>query len=180
MGGNPDGRPWNPYLAGALAGLLAVGSAAATTKILGKTTMIGASTTFVRAAGLIERQVAPERVAANEYFTKEKVKVDWQFLFVLGILLGALLASLTDGSFKWEAVPPAWAERFGPGVGPRALGALLGGAVAMVGARMADGCPSGHGLSGVMQLSVSGFAALALFFGAGMLVARLVYGEARR
>ena len=42
--------------------------------------------------------------------------------------------------------------------------------------RLADGCPSGHGLSGMMQMSVSGLVALALFFGVGVVVARLVYG----
>ncbi|HNU07315.1 MAG TPA: caspase family protein, partial [Pyrinomonadaceae bacterium] len=40
--------------------------------------------------------------------TKEKVKVDWQFMLVVGIFLGALVSSLTDKSFKWEAVPPTW------------------------------------------------------------------------
>ncbi len=45
----------------------------------------------------------------------------------------------------------------------------------MFGARMADGCPSGHGMSGLMQLSLSGFIALACFFGAGVLMAALVY-----
>jgi hypothetical protein len=177
ISGRRDG--WNPYVAGALAGVLAVGSAWATTQVLGKTTLLGASTTFVRAAGLIERAVAPDHVAQNAYFTKEKVKVDWQFLFVLGILLGAFAASLTDRSFKLEAVPPAWAERFGPGIGRRALAALGGGAVAMIGARLADGCPSGHGLSGLMQLFVSGFAALGIFFLSGIAVARAVYGGRR-
>jgi uncharacterized membrane protein YedE/YeeE len=168
---------WSPYLAGALAGLLAIASAVATTKVLGKTSYLGASTTFVRAAGLLERTVAPESVAANEYFTKEKVKVDWQFMLVTGILLGALISSMTDKSFKAEGVPPVWEERFGPSVGKRAAGAFIGGIVAMVGARMADGCPSGHGLSGMMQLSVSAFVALAMFFGVGVLVAHIVYGR---
>ena len=45
----------------------------------------------------------------------------------------------------------------------------------MLGARMADGCPSGHGLSGMMQLSVSAFLALAMFFGTGVVVAGLIY-----
>jgi uncharacterized membrane protein YedE/YeeE len=40
---------------------------------------------------------------------------------------------------------------------------------------MADGCPSGHGLSGMMQLSVSAFVALAIFFGTGIVVAGLLY-----
>lgn len=170
---------WNPYLAGALAGLLAVGSAWATTRMVGKTSFLGASTTFVRAAGLVERLVAPGHVAGNEYFTREKVQVDWQFMLVAGIFLGAMMSSRMDKSFTLEAVPPLWVRHFGPSPVKRAVWAVAGGIVAMLGARMADGCPSGHGLSGMMQLSVSGFAALALFFGTGVLVARFVYGGRR-
>lgn len=166
---------WSPYLAGALVGLLAIISVWATTVLMGKTNYLGASTTFVRAAGLLERAVAPERVAANEYFTTSKVKVDWQFMLVSGIFLGALISSVTDRSFKWESVPPVWAKRFGNSPIKRAVGAVLGGIVAMVGARMADGCPSGHGLSGMMQFSVSSLAALCLFFGVGIAVAAMVY-----
>ena len=177
MQGKTGDGGWSPYLAGALLGLLAIASVYATTRLLGKPSYLGASTTFVRAAGLLERTVAPDRVAANEYFTKEKVRVDWQFMLVLGIFLGSLVASATDKSFKLESVPPTWEKRFGPSVGKRAAGAFLGGIVAMVGARMADGCPSGHGLSGMMQLSVSAFVALAMFFGVGVFVAALVYGR---
>ncbi len=166
---------WSPYLAGALVGLLAVVSVWATTVMMGKTNYLGASTTFVRAAGLLERAVAPEQVSGNEYFTKTKVKVDWQFMLVGGIFLGALFSSVTDRSFKWESVPPVWAKRFGPSPVKRAVGGVLGGMVAMVGARMADGCPSGHGLSGMMQFSVSSLAALCLFFGVGIAVAAMVY-----
>jgi len=166
---------WSPYLAGALAGVLAVVSAYATTQWMGKTNYLGTSTTFVRAAGLLERAVFPERVAGNEYFAKEQVRVEWQFMLVVGIFFGALIASSTDGSFKMESVPPTWRERFGPSIGRRAAGAFVGGIVAMLGARMADGCPSGHGLSGMMQLSVSSFIALAMFFGTGVIVAALIY-----
>jgi uncharacterized membrane protein YedE/YeeE len=52
---------------------------------------------------------------------------------------------------------------------------VLGGIVAMIGARLADGCPSGHGLSGMMQLSLSSFFAMAMFFGFGILVANFIY-----
>ena len=166
---------WSPYLAGALVGVLAVISAYATTVWMGKTNYLGASTTFVRAAGFIEQIFSESHVASNLYFIKEKVTLDWQFLLIIGIFIGALISSLTDKSFKLESIPPAWAERFGPSVGKRAIGAFLGGIVAMVGARMADGCPSGHGLSGMMQLSVSGLVALVMFFGVGILVANLVY-----
>ncbi|MCK9540394.1 YeeE/YedE thiosulfate transporter family protein [Dokdonella sp.] len=170
---------WNPYLAGALIGLLSIVSVLATTSLLGKTSYLGASTTFVRAAGLLERSVAVNHVIDNEYFTKEKVRIDWQFMLVAGIFIGALISSKTDRSFKAEAVPPVWNERFGASAGKRAAGAFLGGIVAMMGARMADGCPSGHGLSGMMQLSMSSLVALILFFGSGMVAARLIYGRRR-
>lgn len=168
---------WSPYLAGALLGLLAIASVYATTVLLDKSNYLGASTTFVRTAGILERTFAVEHVAANEYFTKTKVRVDWQFMLVVGIFFGAFISSAIDKSFKLESVPSIWKERFGPSIGKRAIGAFLGGIVAMIGARMASGCPSGHGLSGMMQLSVSSLVAVALFFGIGVLVAHLVYNR---
>jgi len=166
---------WNPYIAGALLGFLAIVSAYATTVWMGKTNFLGASTTFMRAAGFIERLFSTTHVGANEYFSKEKVTIDWQFMLIIGLFIGAFISSMTDKSFKLESVPPIWKERFGPSVWKRAVGAFLGGIVAMFGARMADGCPSGHGLSGSMQLSVSSLVAVALFLGIGMIVARIVY-----
>jgi hypothetical protein len=171
-----DDGGWSPYLAGALVGLLAIASVLLTTNLLGKTSYLGASTSFVRAAGFLEQTIAADHVTSNDYYKKTKILVDWQFMLVIGILLGALISSLTDKSFRMESVPPIWKERFGSSVGKRAVMAVMGGIVAMVGARLADGCPSGHGLSGMMQLSVSAFAALILFFGLGVLTAFLVYG----
>lgn len=172
-----DDGGWNPYLAGALLGLLAIASVFATTQLLGKSSYLGASTTFVRAAGILERTVAADHVLSNEYYTKTKVRVDWQFMLVLGIVLGAFISSKLDKSFRLESVPSTWKKRFGPSIGKRAVGAIVGGIIAMIGARLASGCPSGHGLSGMMQLSASSFVALAMFFGVGVLVARIVYGR---
>ncbi len=168
---------WRPYIAGALLGVLAVLSVYISTNELGKPKFLGASTTFVRAAGMVEKTVAPEHVANNRYMQKEKVKVDWQFMLMVGVLIGSFGAAVLTGSFKKESVPPIWKEKFGSSIGVRAIGAFVGGVVAMFGARLAGGCPSGHGLSGLMQLSVSGFIAMAGFFGAGMIIALLVYGR---
>jgi len=173
-------KSWRPYVTGALVGLLATTSVFVSTKTLGKPKYLGASTTFVRLAGLIENTVAKNHVENNSYYQSKKVKIDWQFMLVVGILIGAFAASKSDRSFKMESVPPIWSDRFGDKLGVRAIGAFLGGIVAMFGARLAGGCPSGHGLSGLMQLSISGFLAMAGFFGAGIVIAHLVYRSGRR
>ena len=59
----------NPYLAGTLTGLLAIASVAATTQT-GTTSFLGSSTTFVRAAGYLERITAPATVESNAYYAK--------------------------------------------------------------------------------------------------------------
>jgi uncharacterized protein len=133
MAGKHEGKGWSPYVAGALTGLLMVCSIWVTGKYF------GASTTFVRTAGLIEQVFSAERVKTMEYFIKEAPKIDWQWMFVVGIFFGSLIAATSSRTFRWQAVPPMWQARFGPGRGKRAVVAFVGGAVAMFGARLADG-----------------------------------------
>jgi uncharacterized membrane protein YedE/YeeE len=98
-------------------------------------------------------------------------------LFVFGIALGSLGAALSSGTFEIKKVPDMWAARFGQRPLWRNLAAFAGGGVLIVGARLAGGCPSGHGLSGLSQLAVSGFVALAFFFAGGWLTATLLYAR---
>ena len=124
---------WSPYLAGALSGLVLVLSVV----IAGK--YFGASTSFVRSAGMIEELLSPQRVGNLAYFQSEMPKIDWQWMFVFGIFLGSLISSTTSSSFRWQAVPDMWKSRFGGSVGKRAVVAFLGAVVAMFGARLAGG-----------------------------------------
>jgi hypothetical protein len=126
-------KTWSPYAAGALAGFLLILSVF----ISGK--YFGASTTFVRAAGFIEQSIASDKVAGMEYFIKEKVKVDWQFMFVVGVLFGSLISAWLSKETKAVAIPQMWEGRFGPARSRRWIAAFLGGTVAMFGARLADG-----------------------------------------
>jgi len=126
-------KGWSPYLAGGLAGLLMILSVWVTGKY------IGASTTFVRTTGFIERLFDAERVQRMEYFVKELPKVDWQLMFVVGIFFGSLIASTTSKTFRFQALPSMWVARFGPSKAKRALVAFVGGIIAMFGARLADG-----------------------------------------
>lgn len=170
-------KSWNPYIAGALVGALAVFSVVLTTKFIGKPKYLGASTTFVRVAGLIEKTFAAKHVEENEYYKSKKVKIDWQVMLLVGIFFGALASSLIDGSFKSEKLPPMWKDRFGDSCMKRAVVSFIGGLVSVFGVRLAGGCPTGHGLSGMMQLSASGFVAMAIFIIAGVVVANLLYGR---
>ena len=128
-----DDRHWNPYVAGALSGIVSIGSV----WIAGK--FIGVSTTFVRTTGMLERLVAPDRIAGMDYFLKEVPKIDWQWMFVAGIFIGSLLAAVASRTFRWQALPATWEERFGPSRLKRGCVAFAGGVFGMFGARLADG-----------------------------------------
>jgi uncharacterized protein len=131
--GNKDKKYWSPYAAGACAGLVLVLSV----WIAGQ--YFGASTTFVRSVGFIEKFIDAEHVANLEYFKKTAPKIDWQWMFVIGVFFGSLFASTMSGTFKSQAVPDMWQEKFGPGILKRGIVAFIGGTVAMFGARLADG-----------------------------------------
>jgi hypothetical protein len=132
MSGTPE-KGWSPYLAGALTGLVMICSIWLTGKYF------GASTSFVVTSGMLANLVAPERVANMPYFVKSGLKFDWQWMFVVGIFLGALVSAKLFNDFRLQAVPPMWQERFGPNPLKRGVVALVGGVVAMFGARLADG-----------------------------------------
>jgi uncharacterized membrane protein YdcZ (DUF606 family) len=126
-------KPWSPYVAGALAGVVLCLS------VLVAGQYFGASTTFVRSAGFLEKSIVSDHVTNSPYFSKTKVKVDWQMLFVVGIILGSFGAARMSRDFSVTAVPPMWKERFGPARTKRFFIAFLGGIIAIFGARMAGG-----------------------------------------
>ncbi len=163
----------NPYVAGSFTGLLLVASVYVTGHFF------GASTSYVRTAGMLKEQLAPiiEKAGTIDiaYYDKYIPIVDWQWMFVTGVFIGSLITSKLYGEFRLVSLPGRWIVRFGKSKRKRAITAFIGGIIAMFGARMAGGCPSGHGLSGLAQMSVSGFVSLASFFGAGIIVAHIMY-----
>lgn len=126
-------KEWSPYLAGGLSGVVLILSVWIAEKFF------GASTSFVRSAGMIEKLFGAERAAGMDYFIKNVPKIDWQWMFVIGVLIGSLIASTTSGAFRWQAVPDMWKARFGPSPTKRGIVAFIGGAIAMFGARLAGG-----------------------------------------
>ncbi|MCX7758358.1 MAG: YeeE/YedE family protein [bacterium] len=170
-------RVLNPYIGGILVGILAILVVYLTTVLIGDTKFFGTSTTFVKMAGLIEKFFVHD--LSNQYYEKVKLTIDWQFMFVIGIFLGALISSILSGSFRIELVPPIFRERFGNNFILRAVFAFVGGFFVAFGARLADGCPSGHGLSGMMQLSLGSLLAVIVFFSSAIIFANLIYRSRR-
>lgn len=162
---------WNPYLVGALIGVLSIITFSLADK------PIGMSTGIAQASGAcVMPVIGAEGVAANAYWAKKAVPAwDYGSLFVLGSLLGALVSAVTSGSFKLESVPTVWRERFGSSVMKRMAAAFIGGAVILFGARLADGCTSGHGISGSLQLAVSSWTFFLVMFASGIISAFLLF-----
>ncbi len=102
---------------------------------------LAVSTTFSRAAGMAVGVVAPAHVAANAYWQKVTPIVDWQFMLVLGIPVGAYLAArLSQRAVTFTTrLPDLWVNRFGTSSARRWTLGLLGGIFVGFGARLADG-----------------------------------------
>ena len=167
---------WNPYLVGALIGLLSILTFSLADK------PIGMSTGIAQASGACAIPVmGSTAVAENTYWAKKAVpKWDYGSLFVVGTFAGALLSSLVSGSFKFGSVPSVWSDRFGPSVFKRMAAAFIGGVVIIYGARLADGCTSGHGISGSLQLAVSSWTFFIVMFIAGIGTAFALFGRGAR
>ena len=167
---------WNPYLVGALIGLLSILTFSLANKPLGM------STGLAQAAGACAMPIlGADKVAANAYWAKATVPAwDYSTLFLVGTMLGAFLSARISGAFKFATDSSVWTESFGPSKTKRLIAAFLGGIIIMYGARLADGCTSGHGISGCLQLAVSGWLFFIVMFASGIVTAKLLYGGSRQ
>jgi len=160
---------WSPYVVGAAIGVLSWFT------LLVSRHPLGCSTSFARSAGMIERIFRGSRVDEKPYYREVRPEVDWQWLLVIGMVIGAFLAARSSGDLAAIWVPTRWAAAFGNAPLPRLLAALAGGILLGFGSRWADGCTSGHGISGAMQLAVSSWISACCFFSGGILAAWFLY-----
>ncbi|KAF7915278.1 hypothetical protein BELL_0088g00170 [Botrytis elliptica] len=91
-------------------------------------------------------------------------------LFTLGILLGSYILSHTFTLPSSLTSPLPKISLDTPTIPEISIThALLGGIAMVLGARIAGGCTSGHGISGMSLLSVSSIISVAAMFGGGIL-----------
>lgn len=132
---------------------------------------LGASGAFKNSAAQFSHIIATEWTAQTPFFARLLEKFPhlsdaWIIWEIIGVALGALLASLLFRRFRFKI------ERgTALSVSNRLVYALLGGVLTGFGSALAQGCSSGLGLSGGAVLAVGAFIFLMSFFAAGLLLA---------
>ncbi len=126
---------WSPYVVGAGIGVLSWLAFLLSDKAL------GCSTAFARTAGMVERLWRGEKVLHKEYYRRFVPEIDWEWMLVLGMPIGAFVSAQLSGEFRWEWVPQLWQVAFAilgycPGTvaaaGQGSLDALLAGIAGIV------------------------------------------------
>lgn len=164
-------KRWSPYAVGASIGILSWFA------FLSVDRPIGVSTALARSAGMVAALVAPDHISRNAYFLKFRPAVDWEWMLVVGLALGAFVSSRLSGDKPVAPVDPLWRARFGAAPWKRYAAAFAGGVILMFGARLAGGCTSGHGISGSLQLALSGWVFFGSVFVSGIITALLLFAR---
>lgn len=162
----------SPYLIGGAIGLLNICAFAAFRK------GIGVSGAYENSAALAARRLAPDAAHVNEYVKarEEPPKFNWESWLVLGTILGGMASvrMFSSNNVAWVDEPRSVAPK------RSVITSAVGGAMLMFGARMADGCTSGHALSGTAQGAGSSWLFTPVMFGVGSLLARGARGARRQ
>jgi len=152
-------KKWSPYFAGVIIGFLQLPAFLYIGKTLGASTAYGISVDFLlRLAGLYD----PINSPSVENYSRFLDMQNWWYLFLLiGVSIGAFLSSRLS---KSNQEIQGW-DYFGI-KNKKILFAfsLLGGFFMLLGARIASGCASGHGLSGIAKLQISSFITIMALF----------------
>jgi uncharacterized protein len=166
-------KSWSPYVVGVGIGVLSWLAFATAQK------PIGITTAFEHTAALAAKEMAPAAMQNHAYFAspENKPKIGWEWMLVLGVFVGALASSLLSGDRTRLKVPRLWSWRFGNSAALRIGAAVGGGALMMLGARLAKGCTSGHGISGALQLAASSWTFIAIAFAVAIGTAYALYGR---
>ena len=162
-------KAWPPYVAGAVIGLLQIPA------FLLIETALGASSSYVTIGGLVASWIDPAAVKID-YIARHIAATGknwWQVALVFGVAIGALISAKLSGARR-QPISPIWSRALGSASPARRYAiAFLAGFIMLLGARIADGCTSGHGLSGTAQLAVGSIVAVAAMFAGGIATAML-------
>lgn len=118
--------------------------------------------------------------SGGEYAKNVANPLNYSFIFVLSIILGAFLSAKSKGPSPTKldrVAPEVWRNKFGEQGFKRYLASFIGGVLVLFGARLAGGCTSGHMMSGMMQTSISGYIFALGAFLAAVPIAVIMFGR---
>jgi len=162
-------KRWSPYAAG-----IGIGILSWFTFLLSDNTL-GASGSYATTAGMLERILRGSKVKEKTYYREHPPEIGWGWMLLVGIVVGAFMSAKLSGDFHIEIVPSLWERTIGEGVLLRVAVAFTGGLLLGIGSRWADGCTSGHGISGTLQLVASSWLAAICFFVGGVGTALIIF-----
>jgi uncharacterized membrane protein YedE/YeeE len=139
---------WSPYLSGLVLGLLQIPSFIVASGL-------GASSGYVVLLGHLFGPNISNKVAYLKSHLASGPRSTWQLCLDIGIVLGAAI------TYALNPMPSS-------GGATNTLASFLGGFSLIIGARIAGGCTSGHGLTGIAKLALKSFLAVGCMFGAGI------------
>lgn len=149
---------WSPYVSGIIIGLLQIPI------FLSLHASIGSSGSFHTVACSILPVFSGEDAVTHCF---PALKSWWQVGFVLGILIGAYISSKLS-HMRRRNMSAIWSQVTGiSSFKKRALMAFMGGFIMVMGARIADGCTSGNGISGIALQSLGSMIVILSMFTAG-------------
>lgn len=114
-------------------------------------------------------------LTGSEYYQTTIGSGKWQIWFLFGSLVAGIIYAMATKSFKIEITHDFWKDRRGTGKANRLVWAFIGGFLLIFGARLADGCTSGHFLTGGMQFALSSYAFMVPVMVGFLLTGRVFY-----
>jgi len=161
---------WNPYLAGALLGLVLLATYLVTGRGLGATAGFAAVATWL--AGLATPAHIQDSIVHLKYWNDGAPLLNWTLFVLIGALVGAAISG-------WQGRRFSFIVERGPRItdGQRLALAFAGGFIAACGAKLAKGCTSGQALTGSSILNAGSLAFLVAVFVAAFGLAYFVRKE---
>ena len=162
-------KAWSPYVAGIVIGLLQIPA------FLLIETALGTSSSYVTVGGMLASWADPS-ILNIDYVARHVAATGknwWQVALVVGIAAGAFISMKLSGTQR-QPISPIWSRALNTSSPARRYAiAFAAGFIMLLGARLADGCTTGHGLSGTAQLAVGSLVAVAAMFTGGIATAML-------
>ena len=97
---------WSPYLVGAGIGVLIW------TAFLLSDRPLGCSTAYAKTAGMIESTISRQKAENMPYYRKISPTIDWQWMLIIGTMMGAALSAYLSGGFRVSLIPPLFEKFF--------------------------------------------------------------------